>query len=82
LRRSQWFRDDKEFAVLQAADLLAGEIRILVEQDIAQKPVPSFLDGWCPHLKAAGHFKLIAEQEMREMDAFTKAAMFKEPYQE
>jgi hypothetical protein len=58
-----FFRDDKEeFVVLQAADMLAGELRIAHLDD---KPAP-LVERLCPTLKEHGVFHIIVESEMRE----------------
>lgn len=63
-----WFRNDKDWVILQAADLLAGEMRIIAEQKTTGLAPPAFFNCLCPRLKSSGHFKLIAEEEMREME--------------
>jgi hypothetical protein len=60
-----WFRDDKEFVMLQAADLLAGEIRLLGRDD---DPFP-YVGTICKRLKADGHFKLINAKDLAALDA-------------
>lgn len=66
-----WFRNDLDFVMLQAADMLAGEARLLGVDD---KPAP-LREGLCPKLKASGHFKLIDYNDMRALDAWTRAAI-------
>ncbi len=63
-----WFRDDKDFVVLQAADLLAGETRMLGSDSEG----PPFVGTLCPRLQAQGRFRLIGEQDMIEMDQWHK----------
>jgi hypothetical protein len=63
-----WFRDDLEFVVLQAADMLAGETRLLPVED---KPAP-LVEGLCPKLKATGHFKLITADDLRALDLWVR----------
>jgi len=59
-----WFRDDRDFVMLQAADMLAGDARLTDTDDKA----PPLIEGICQTLKASGHFKLIGEDDMRAMD--------------
>jgi hypothetical protein len=70
-----WFRDDKEFVVLQAADMLAGETRLL---PVTDKPAP-LVEGLCPKLKlkSAGHFELITEQDLRALDLWVRAEIMR-----
>jgi hypothetical protein len=63
-----WFRDDKEFVMLQAADMLAGYFRLAGTDD---KPMP-LQEGICAKLRDNGRAKLIDEDEMRRLDAFLR----------
>lgn len=57
------FRDDKEFIVLQASDLMAG----LVRRAGDEWPSPSLYRQLLPKLTKDGHFKVISESELRSM---------------
>jgi hypothetical protein len=61
-----WFRDDKDFVLLRAADMLAGYVR-LVGTDV--KPLP-LQEGICPKLRDNGRAKVIDEDELRRLDVF------------
>jgi hypothetical protein len=54
------FRDDKDFVVLQAADMLAGDLRLKAEN---YPNKPSFVGKLCPHLKTSTYD--IGEKTMR-----------------
>ncbi len=64
-----WFRDDQDFVMLQAADMLAGELRLSPVDD---KPAP-LQEILCPKLKASGFFHVIVESDMRDLDMFVRA---------
>jgi hypothetical protein len=64
------FGDDKDFAALQAADLLAGELRLLPEQSPMSR-----IGDLCPKLKASGHFKMIDENDLHAMGTFIKSGL-------
>ncbi len=57
------FRDDKDFVMLQAADLLAGQMRLVAENgDNAD-----FLFGLCPNLRVSRYFRIISDQDLQQM---------------
>lgn len=58
------FRDDKDFVVLQAADMLAGDLRLKAEN---YPNKPSFVGKLCPHLKTSTYE--IGEQIMQTIHA-------------
>ena len=62
-----WYRDDRDFVVLQAADLLAGDLRLSSEKNQIVA-----LEGLCPKLKASEIFKAIDESAMLSFDAQIK----------
>ena len=62
------FRDDKEFVLLQAADLLAGELRLMSPDDDAE----SMFGSLCPKLKSGGYFHMITETQMRYLDQYVR----------
>ena len=59
------FIDDKTLVLLQAADMLAGEARLVPADD---KPAP-LREGLCPRLKVNGRYRVINEELLRELDA-------------
>lgn len=67
-----WFRDDTEWVLLQAADLLAGEARLVCECDASGRLLPDCVRGICPTLKHKGHFKPLLEDELRELEAHVR----------
>jgi uncharacterized protein DUF3800 len=56
-----WFRDDKECVILQAADLLAGELRLASE---GYSDNPEFVGTLCPHLRVSKFYGDIGEQQL------------------
>ncbi len=62
------FSDDKSLVLLQAADMLAGEARLVPADD---KPAP-LREGLCPRLKINGRYRLINEGLLREFDAYLR----------
>jgi hypothetical protein len=62
------FSNDKELVLLQAADMLAGEARLVPVDD---KPAP-LREGLCPRLKLTGRYVVINESILRDMDAFQR----------
>jgi hypothetical protein len=67
-----WFRDDKEFVLLQAADLIAGELRLLAEPG-----APPFIGELCPKLQRSNHFYSLGEDDMRAIDAHIRQGVMK-----
>ena len=65
-----WFRDDRECVMLQAADLLAGQMRLCAEDG---KDVEFVLD-LCPHLNVSRWFKVIDEEEIQDMNEHVLSA--------
>jgi hypothetical protein len=59
------FSDDKTLVLLQAADMLAGEARLVPVDD---KPAP-LREGLCPRLKVNGRYRVIREAILHELDA-------------
>lgn len=57
------FRDDKVFVPLQAADMLAGELRLTAED---YPDNPSFIGKLCPRLSVSHYFKDINETELED----------------
>jgi hypothetical protein len=55
-----WFRDDHEFVVLQAADMVAGQVRLTGEQR-----APSWMLEMCPKLRVSGFSHIFREEEIR-----------------
>jgi hypothetical protein len=66
------FRDDRECVLVQAADFLAGELRILAESNLEERAVPRCLDGLFPNLKTSGCFELIAADRLRDMHEYAR----------
>jgi hypothetical protein len=67
------FRDDMDFVILQAADLLAGEIRLAGEAwGKGEESKFSYVGSMCPRLKAGGYFKLLSPDEMHELERFVR----------
>lgn len=62
-----WFRNDMDFVILQAADMLAGEARLLPEDSPMSR-----IGDLCPRLKATGHFKFVTENDLRALSAFIR----------
>ena len=59
-----WFRKDQEFVILQAADMLAGELRLTAED---YEDNPSFIGTLCPHLTVSRHLKDIGEADLNDL---------------
>lgn len=60
-------RDDREFLPLQAADLLAGELRLCAED---YPDNPDFIGKLCPHLRTSPYCIVIGEEQMQEMHLY------------
>ncbi len=54
-----WFRDDRDFVVLQAADLLAGRLRLNLES-------PGPVVDLCPDLRVSRYFRVLEMQDASE----------------
>jgi hypothetical protein len=59
-----WFRDDQEFVVLQAADMLAGQMRMA-----AEKKAPSWVVSLCPRLRVSRFSRIFDEPGLRGLVA-------------
>jgi hypothetical protein len=64
------FRDDTEVVMLQAADMLAGELR-LVAEDYPDNP--TFIGNLCPDLAVSKNFIEIGEALIEEMHDYLTA---------
>ena len=60
-------RDDQEFLPLQAADLLAGELRLCAED---YPDSPAFIGKLCPSLRASPYCEVIGEDKMQELHLY------------
>ena len=69
------FRDDKEWVILQAADMLAGELRLTMED---YPDNPSFIGNLCPSLPVSRFFTVITEEKMEQLHDHLIASMERE----
>ena len=69
-----WFRDDRNFVVLQAADMLAGESRLVAEN---HENNPSFIGALCPNLTVLR--KDIGVSEMKDLHTHLEDQLGRDP---
>jgi Protein of unknown function (DUF3800) len=62
------FRDDKKFVLLQAADMIAGEIRLVVEK---YPDNPAFIGTLCPNLAVSRFDECIDEARLEQIHEHT-----------
>jgi uncharacterized protein DUF3800 len=70
-----WFRDDSDFVMLQAADLLAGELR-LASEDYPDNP--RFIGRLCPNLHVSRYCRTIDESELEALHEHLIGALERE----
>jgi hypothetical protein len=56
-----WFRNDRDFAALQAADLLAGDVRLSAEKD----PLTDEIGVLCPRLRSTSVYAELDEERLQ-----------------
>ncbi len=65
-----WFRDDRDWVLLQAADLLAGATRLLPEDDR-----PAFVDDLYPTLRSSGCWQVVGRAQMIDVEARVRVGL-------
>jgi hypothetical protein len=66
------FRDDRDFVLLQAADLLAGEARLTSENSPNK---PSFVGSLCPNISVSKYGKSMDDALFAELDTHLRQAL-------
>lgn len=69
------FRNDQDFVILQAADMLAGELRLIAE-DYEDNPL--FIGKLCPNLTVSRHFKDIGDADLKDLHEHLVATLERE----